>query len=103
VTPRGAKIADRPFLREARQREETAIGEADEIYVLGWSLPKTDSDQEYMIRSVVSRRATPFQRVTVVNLAASVDYFRRVQDIFGVEQSAVRTYNSGFREFAAAI
>jgi hypothetical protein len=103
VTPRGAKKADRPFLRDVRQREETAIAEAEEVYVLGWSVPKTDSDQECMIRSIVSRRATPFQRVTVVNLAASVDYYRRVQDIFGVEQSAVWTFNSGFREFAAAI
>jgi hypothetical protein len=101
VTPRGAKKADRPFLCEVRKREEAAIMEADVVYILGWSVPRTDKDQEDTLRSIVRMRSTPFQKITVVNLNASVDYYRRVQELFGVGQSGVRTHNSGFREFAA--
>ena len=103
LTPRGAKKPDRQFLRDVREREESAILKADEIYVLGWSIPKTDSDQECMIRSAVAKRSQSFRQVTVVNVSAGADYYRRVQDIFGVERSAVRTYNAGFRDFATRI
>jgi hypothetical protein len=104
LTPRRAKKPDRPFpfLHVIREREEAAILEADEAYVLGWSIPRTDVDQECLIRSAVAKRARSFQRVTVVNVSAGVDYYRRVQDIFGVERSAMRTYNAGFRDFASA-
>jgi hypothetical protein len=101
VTPRGAKKADRPFLGEVRKREETALMQADTVHILGWSVPRTDKDQEDMIRSIVAMRSRPFQQITVVNLNATVEYYRRVQDIFGIEERAVRTHNSGFREFAA--
>jgi len=30
-----------------------------------------------------------------------VDYYRRIQDIFGVEPSAVQTFNAGSRDFTA--
>jgi hypothetical protein len=103
VTPRGAKRADRPFLRETRDKEEAAILDADEVYVLGWSVPRTDTDQECMIRTVVGKRSRPLRQLTVVNFSAGADYYARVQEIFGVERSAVRTYNAGFRNFAANI
>jgi hypothetical protein len=101
LTPRGAKKPDRQFLRVVREREEAAVLECDEVYVLGWSIPRTDADQECLIRSMVGKRSQSFQQVTVVNISAGVDYYRRVEDIFGVERSAVRTYNAGFRDFAA--
>jgi hypothetical protein len=103
VTPRGAKKAVRPFLQRTRELEEVAIFDAEEVYLLGWSVPRTDADQECMIRTTVGRRSKPFPRVTVVNFAAGAEYYARVQDIFGVERSAVRTYNAGFRDFAASI
>jgi len=102
LTPRGAKKPDRQFLRVVREQEEVAVLEADEVYVLGWSIPRTDTDQECLIRSMVGKRGRPFKRVTVVNASAGVEYFRRVEDIFGVDRGAVRAYNAGFRDFAAA-
>jgi len=103
LTPEGAKKPDRQFLRAVKEREEIAILEADEVFILGWSIPRTDFDQECLIRSMVSKRSQPFQQITAVNLAASAEYYCRVADIFGVEQSSVRTYNTGFRDFAAAV
>src|SRR5579864_1777449 len=92
VTPRGAKKPERQFLRNVREREEAAILAADEVYVLGWSIPRTDTDQECLIRHVVGRRSRPFEQLTVVNFVAGVDYYLRAQDIFGVEHNALRTY-----------
>jgi hypothetical protein len=103
LTPRGTKKPDRPFLSVVRDREERAVLEADEVYILGWSIPRTDTDQECLIRSMVAKRSQPVQQVTVVNAFAGVDYYRRVAEIFGVEQGSVRTYNVGFREFSAAL
>jgi hypothetical protein len=102
LTPRGAKKPDRQFLHATREQEEKAILESDEVYVLGWSIPRTDTDQECLIRSAAEKRDQSFQCVTVVNHFAGVDYYRRVQDIFGVERGALRTYNAGFRDFAAS-
>jgi len=101
VTPRGAKKPHRQYLRDVWEQEEAAILTADEVYVLGWSIPRGDQEQECLIRYAVGRRSQPFQRVTVVNLSAGVDYYDRVRDIFGVERKAVRTFNTGFCQFAA--
>lgn len=99
LTPRGAKKPARQFLARVREQEEEAIGSADEVYILGWSVPRTDGDQECLIRSTVAKRVRPFKQVTVVNLHAGVEYFRRVKDIFGTESQILRVFNSGFEEF----
>jgi hypothetical protein len=100
LTPRGAKKPDLAFLRTVRDQEEAAVLDADEVYILGWSIPRTDTDQECLIRSMVAKRSQPFRQMTVVNAFAGLDYYRRVADIFGVEQDTIRTYNAGFREFS---
>ena len=99
LTPRGAKKPARQFLARVREQEEEAIGSADEVYILGWSVPRTDGDQECLIRSTVAKRVRPFKQVTVVNLHAGVEYFRRVKDIFWTESQILRVFNSGFEEF----
>src|SRR5262245_9415964 len=78
LTPRYAKKPDRQFLLDIREKEEQAIQSADEVYILGWSIPRTDKDQECLIRNNVSKRANPFQQVSVVNLLGGIEYFRRV-------------------------
>jgi len=101
LAPRGRKKPERQFLRDVREREEAAVREADEVYILGWSIPRTDTDQEYAIRHVVGKRAKPFQQVTAVNFHADVEYYSRVQDIFQAGRNIMRVQNAGFREFAA--
>jgi hypothetical protein len=103
LTPRSAKKPEREFLAKIREQEEEAICSAEEVFILGWSIPRTDIDQECLIRNAVSKRAAPFRRVTVVNRDAGVDYFKRVKDIFEVGgQSLLRICNSGFEEFSAS-
>jgi hypothetical protein len=103
LTPRSSKKPEREFLANVRLQEEEAIRSAEEVFILGWSIPRTDVDQECLIRKAVSKRAAPFRRVTVVNRNAGVEYFKRVKDIFGVaDQNLLQICNSGFEEFSAS-
>jgi hypothetical protein len=49
-----------------------------------------------MIRTMVRKRSKSFREVTVVNFSAGVDYHARLQQIFGVERSEMRTYKRDF-------
>jgi hypothetical protein len=101
IAPVSAKSSSLSFIKETRSKVSQAIKDADEIYVLGWSMPKTDEDQERVIRCAVNERHATVERITVVNRGASPDYFERVASVFGVEKSQLRVFNSGFHEFAA--
>jgi len=103
VTPTKAKKSDRRFLLDIRREEEAAIREADEIYILGWSLPRTDEDQEALIHSSIQRRSRPTTSLTVVNLNAGVEYFFRVASVFGTPPTSMQTFNAGFVEYASEI
>ena len=48
----------RPIMQQVLARERAAITEADEIFVIGYSLPSTDGDQWNLIREAVCARAT---------------------------------------------
>ncbi len=103
LTPRSVKKPEREFLANIRLHEEQAICSAEEVFILGWSIPRTDVDQEDLIRNAVSKRATPFRRVTVVNRNAGVEYFKRVKDIFAVaDPNLLRICNSGFEQFSVS-
>lgn len=91
------------FVQEIRRREEQAIAEADEVYVIGWSMPATDDDQEGLIRTAVGKRVRQFASITVVSLGAEPSYFRRAADMFGVSPSSMRVCNNGFAAFASAL
>lgn len=82
-----------------RELEEKAIREVDEVFVLGWSIPRTDRDQECLIRGSVAKRSRPFSSVTAVNYGAGVEYFDRVRDIFGVGRASLHVFNAGFRDY----
>lgn len=101
IAPVSAKSSSLSFIKETRLKVSQAIKDADEIYILGWSMPKTDNDQETAIRRAVNERNETVERITVVNRGASPDYFERVANVFGVEKSQLRVFNSGFHEFAA--
>jgi len=94
-----AKSQSSCFSKEVRRREEEAFADADEVYVIGWSLPETDRDQESLIRCSVRNRQRPIGSLTVVNCGARPAYFRRVADMFGVSESSVKIFNAGFNAF----
>jgi hypothetical protein len=101
IAPVAAKRSDLSFIKETHLKIIQAIRDADEIYVLGWSMPKTDDDQEKMIRLAIDERPHRIERMTVVNRGASPDYFKRVASVFGVKRAQLRVFNDGFCSFVA--
>ncbi|MEK9136328.1 MAG: hypothetical protein AAB393_04340, partial [Bacteroidota bacterium] len=77
LPPSSAKRSGLSFLESIRHQEIQALRDADEIYVLGWSMPETDTDQECLIRSAVRDRRESIGQVTAVSRGASPEYFRR--------------------------
>jgi hypothetical protein len=103
IPPGGGQSYDRatemPFLQDILRREEECLQEADEVFVLGWSLPRTDGDQACLIRTSVARRRTSLEQFTIVNYLAPTQYFDRVVELFGVPKGHVNAFNDGFRDF----
>jgi len=95
--PEALKALGLTFLARARDVERQAIESADTIFVIGWSIPKTDSDQRTLIRESIHRKA--LRQLVVVNLGAQLAYFSDVADLFGVGIEDLKIYNAGFSEF----
>lgn len=101
VPPLAAKRTDREFTPTVRRQEQDAIQRADQVYVLGWSMPRTDREQECLISHNVAERTRPADEVTVVNYGAAPNYFQRLADVFNVRPEQLRIYNAGFVDFAS--
>jgi len=95
--PEALKALGLTFLEQVRDAEKQAIESADTIFVIGWSIPKTDSEQGTLIRESMRRRA--LRQLVVVNLGAQLSYFSAVADLFGVAVEDLKIYNAGFSEF----
>ena len=99
IPPTESKTRKLRFVRSIRDQEKDALKTADEVYVIGWSMPETDSDQTCLIKTSVAHRDQPIERVTVINYGAPPDYFARIGNIFGVDQSRLRVHNAGFNSY----
>jgi hypothetical protein len=55
-TNRTAKLTDLPFLVDIRAKADRALHEADEVYILGWSFPETDTDHRTRIEEIMRKR-----------------------------------------------
>lgn len=106
LPPSSAKSSELSFLKLSRDKETEALATADEVVVIGWSMPDTDHDQADLIRAVIERRSEqgrPLSGITVVNRGATTTYFQRVAELFGVDASSLHIHNAGFSDFAAAL
>jgi len=101
IVPLRRKHADLEILEQVRKREFTAVTQACEAFVLGWSMPLSDEDQRSLIRHGCSLREEPFERLTIVNLNQPPEYFERVADTFIMEYSSVETWNDCFQDYLA--
>lgn len=103
LPPSSAKRSELSFLKASREAEANALASADEVIVIGWSLPDTDIDQAELIERAVKRRVKPVQSLTVVNRNAPPTYFERLACLFKVDSGSLRIHNSGFEDFAAGL
>jgi len=103
IAPLKRKDANLLIFKHIRGEEVTAVGNADDAFVLGWSMPLSDDDQSCLIRYAVSLRDAPLQRVVAVNRNQPPEYFERVADVFGVPLERVEVWNDGFADYVDAV
>jgi hypothetical protein len=96
---RVAKEGRLAFLTKTREAEKAAVSEADEVFVIGWSMPVTDQDQICTIRCCIAEREKALESTTVINRGERPEYFERIAETFGVARSALRVFNNGFSDY----
>jgi hypothetical protein len=87
---------------QVRSAESDAVSETDEVFVIGYSFPETDSDQWDLIREAVKKRTTAISMLTVINHMAPESlpaYTENMRRLF--QPRAVRVSNKGFADFCA--
>jgi hypothetical protein len=104
--PRDVKILIAPpspqkpeVLRRAASDEFDALRVAEDVFVLGYSFPKTDRDQMELLRTAVSARKAPIDSVTVVNFRASATYFDDIESL--LKPQRMQRFNDGFADFVS--
>ncbi len=80
-------------------QEDQALVDADDVYVIGWSIPESDTDQIELIRGAVQRRAHPPKRLVIVNMHASRYYYERVSELFGLRARECEIFDRGWMDF----
>ena len=103
IPPMEAKASSLGFIHRILDLERGAVTRADEIYVLGWSMPETDTDQVCLIGDAIRRRRRPLEHLTIVNSGAQIAYFDRVASTFGLPPAAIRVFNAGFADFSRTL
>lgn len=89
------------IMQQIQSLESDAIAKADQVFVVGYSLPRTDQDQRSLISAAVESRKETIQELTIVNKNASAEYLDDVGSLFRPEK--VRIYNDGFADFIAQL
>ena len=97
ITPPSS--AKSPVMAAPRSVECDAIKSADEVFVIGYSLPKTDQDQWNLIDDAVRARSVAIPKLTIINYNSSPEYFRHIRSLF--RPQSICTFNHGFAEFSA--
>jgi hypothetical protein len=90
LPPSSAKSGTLPFLERSRELESELITNADEVMVIGWSVPQSDVDQETLIKKALEKRRRPFKSLTVVDRNAKVACSAGVR-LIPIPHTAART------------
>lgn len=103
LPPSSAKSSDLSFVKRSREVEEEAVAAADEVVLIGWSVPDSDRDQANLIKRATKRRSGPLKQVTVVNRGETVAYFQRAASLFSIDMGVLCVHNAGFEDFVAGL
>lgn len=99
IPPTDSRSRDLNFLKSIRHQEKEAYTTADEIYVIGWSMPATDKDQVEIIRECMQERQRPLERVVAINYGAPPKYYDEIATVFGVRNLQLIPYDAGFCQY----
>jgi hypothetical protein len=81
------------------QKEIDALIEADDVFIIGWSLPPTDAYQLQLIAGAISKRRKPFRRVVIIVRHPDAQHYRRIKNIFS-PMCYFETWGRGFERYA---
>lgn len=97
--PSPTKPSVMPRLRAA---EIDAIAKADEVFVIGYSLPETDQDQRKLIKDAIGKRSGSISKLTAVNYIVNEEerarYFKDIENLF--QPQSTEKCNQGFARFS---
>jgi len=99
IPPTDSKSSNLQFVKGIRDQESQAYATADEVYVIGWSMPLTDRNQVELIRKCIEERRRPLERVVCINYKARTGYYDDVAQVFGVGDSQLVNHDSGFCQY----
>lgn len=102
IPPTDSKNSNLQFLKGIRDQESQAYSTADEVYVIGWSMPLTDRDQVEFISKCMEERMKPLERVVAINYKARKGYYDDVARVFAVNDSRLVTHDTGFCRYVDA-
>ena len=91
------------FIRRIWDEETEAVRAANEIYIIGWSLPMTDAGQTTLITEALKGRRQLLEQITVVNYGAPSGYFDRIASLVQVDQARIIRHNHGFEDYVASM
>jgi hypothetical protein len=97
IPPTYDKLTDLPFLLNIRAQADRALQEADEVYILGWSMPSTDMDHQARIERITRQRNKPIERLALVSRNMAPDDVARIARTFNMASSEL--HNESFVEF----
>lgn|SRR6266545_835016 len=99
IPPTDSKSSKLQFIKNVRDQEKQAYTTADEVYVIGWSMPSTDKDQVEIISQSIQERIKPLERVTAINFNAKPEYYEELGRVFDVDDLNLIRYDKGFCEY----
>jgi hypothetical protein len=97
ISPTYDKLTDLGFLMNIRSTADHALHEADEIYVIGWSMPATDIDHQARIANVMKERNKRLAKLVLVSYGMSHWDVVRIEKTFAMPW--VELHNDGFAAF----
>jgi hypothetical protein len=90
------------FLASIQAQSLAALRDADEIVVIGWSMPSTDKAEVGRLSQAMSK-ARPGRQVTGVNFNADISYFQNLAAVCHVPEANVVVSNAGFVDWVASV
>lgn len=86
------------FLVSVQAQSLAALRDADEIVVIGWSMPSTDKVEVDRLEQAMST-AKLGRKLTAVNFNADISYFQKLAAVCHTTEANVEVSNSGFVDF----
>ncbi len=94
------KAYQRQIFKQLWQQAENVLRKAEEVIIIGYSLPVTDFKAKWLLMSSVAKRNYPLHCLTVIDKFPENCLFEKYRNIFGVQQANMRTITGEIKDYA---